>query len=294
RTHSRAKSGHGISRALTTAGAREAAVGSKEDEKHSSSPEGRVPGTDPPGEEKIPLYSPEIMSLAAAVEAGGELPFTATIRPPTPAETRDGRKGVLVSTKHGRLAVLVDMGEKRVAVIEMPGGRQQTLPESEIATGQSIFVRGETQGPAAIGLLVETIDGGIAVLVNEGGKAALATEGKQGKRKYLPLTMLKDLEGSAALAAGEGGAAGGPTNATELMQQVVASLQWAMPQVDIYVGLLRPFAASLFYVETSSRSSVRGRRLYRHSPPNGGYKVGLWAGNDLDGVRGGSEDRDGS
>lgn len=60
------------------------------------------------------------------------LVFSTPVQPPTPAETSDGRKGVLVTLKDARLAVLVYQGDKRVAVVEQPGGRQQVVPESEV------------------------------------------------------------------------------------------------------------------------------------------------------------------
>lgn len=52
-------------------------------------------------------------------------------------------------------------------------------------------------------------------------------------------------------------------------------MQWALPQVDIYVSLLTPFASSLHFIEGSSRSVAPGRRLHRHSKPNGGEAFGV-------------------
>lgn len=67
-----------------------------------------------------------------AIEAGRDIVFSAPVQPPTPAETIDGRKGVLVSLKDGRLAVLVRQAEKSLAVVELPRGKQQSLPETEV------------------------------------------------------------------------------------------------------------------------------------------------------------------
>lgn len=64
--------------------------------------------------------------------------------------------------------------------------------------------------------------------------------------------------------------------------KVVAAAQWALPQVDVYVGVLAPFRASITFTEGSSRSNVAGRRLLRHSKPNGGSAFGV-AGDTLDG-----------
>lgn len=59
------------------------------------------------------------------------------------------------------------------------------------------------------------------------------------------------------------------------VSKVIAATQWALPQVDIYVGLLTPFASSLYVCDGSSRSKAAGRRLYRHSEPNGGAAFGV-------------------
>lgn len=57
--------------------------------------------------------------------------------------------------------------------------------------------------------------------------------------------------------------------------KVIAATQWALPQVDIYVGLLESFASSLHIVQASSRSIATGRRVYRHSKPNAGDAFGV-------------------
>ncbi|CAM9411475.1 unnamed protein product, partial [Laminaria digitata] len=67
-----------------------------------------------------------------ATEAGKDIVFSVPVQPPTAAETIDGRKGVLVSLKDGRLAVLVRQTEKSLAVVELPRGKQQSLPEKEV------------------------------------------------------------------------------------------------------------------------------------------------------------------
>lgn len=69
---------------------------------------------------------------ADATEAGRDIVFSVPVQPPTTAETIDGRKGVLVSLKDGRLAVLVRQAEKSLAVVELPRGKQQSLPEREV------------------------------------------------------------------------------------------------------------------------------------------------------------------
>lgn len=56
---------------------------------------------------------------------------------------------------------------------------------------------------------------------------------------------------------------------------MIATTQWALPQVDVYVGLLARFASSLHFIEGSSRSVAAGRRLHRHSKPNGGEAFGV-------------------
>ena len=68
-----------------------------------------------------------------ASKTDGDIIFSAPVQSPTPAETSDGRKGALVTLRDSRLAVLVYQGEKRVAVVEQPGGKQQTVPESEVS-----------------------------------------------------------------------------------------------------------------------------------------------------------------
>lgn len=57
--------------------------------------------------------------------------------------------------------------------------------------------------------------------------------------------------------------------------KVIAATQWALPQVDVYVGLLAPFASSLHFVAGSSRSAAAGRRVHRHSQANGGEAFGV-------------------
>ena len=85
---------------------------------------------------KKSISSKSAVSSAATVvveeERASNLMFSAPVQPPTPAETSDGRKGALVTLKDARLGVLVYQGDKRVAVVELPGGRQQVLPESEV------------------------------------------------------------------------------------------------------------------------------------------------------------------
>ena len=89
---------------------------------------------------KLEVSSKPVMSAATAAvaedqrasEVDGSLVFSVPVQPPTPAETSDGRKGVLVALKDARLAVLVYQGDRRVAVVEQPGGRQEVLPESEV------------------------------------------------------------------------------------------------------------------------------------------------------------------
>ena len=51
-------------------------------------------------------------------------------------------------------------------------------------------------------------------------------------------------------------------------------MQWALPQVDIYIGMLSPFSASLNFTVATTRSNATGGRLYRHSEPNGGPRFG--------------------
>lgn len=80
------------------------------------------------------LASPVTPAAAAVayIQYGGTLIFSVPIPPPTTAETPDGRKGALVVLKDGRLGVLVQQGERRVAVVELSGGKQQILAESEV------------------------------------------------------------------------------------------------------------------------------------------------------------------
>lgn len=57
--------------------------------------------------------------------------------------------------------------------------------------------------------------------------------------------------------------------------KVIASTQWVMPQVDIYVGQLSPFGNSVKFATASSRSNASGRCIHRHSKPNGGPTFGV-------------------
>lgn len=56
---------------------------------------------------------------------------------------------------------------------------------------------------------------------------------------------------------------------------MIATAQWVLPQVDIYIGELSPFGASISFTACSSRSNASGRRIYRHSKPNGGPTFGV-------------------
>lgn len=68
-------------------------------------------------------------------------------------------------------------------------------------------------------LLVETTDNSNALLVvSASGKANVVEEAGKGKISKLPLSVLKDLDAVAALAAGEGPP--GAVNGTELIRQV--------------------------------------------------------------------------
>ncbi|CAM9191404.1 unnamed protein product, partial [Ectocarpus sp. 13 AM-2016] len=235
--------------------------------------------------------SPRV-SAAVAVATGDEtktskraaqhLMFSTPVQAATPAETVDGRKGALVTLKDGRLAVLVHQGDKRVAVVEQPGGRQHTLPESEasrtklnmwsVVPGQTVFLQSGQEA-----LLVETTDNSNALLVvSKSGKANVVEETGKGKLSKLPLSVLKDLDAVAALAAGKGPP--GAINGAELIRQVIASTQWVMPQVDIYVGELSPFGSSVRFATASSRSNASGRFIHRHSTPNGGPTFGVVEG----------------
>ncbi|CAM9405552.1 unnamed protein product, partial [Choristocarpus tenellus] len=220
------------------------------------------------GEEYLPVveYSANVTAAVAKVETGGDLAFSAPMRTPTPAETCDGQKGVLVRIKDGRLGVLVEKGEKRVAIVEMQGGKQQYLPESEVSPGQTILL----WGSHSTCLLMESTEGGNAVLINERGKAALISEDGRNNRRNLPLTMLKDIKGAVAQVLGEGSKGVVAKDAAHLMKQVVASIHWAIPQVNIYCGFLSKFGASLHYEECRGQSLAQGCHLYRHSIANGG------------------------
>eukprot|EP00752_Nemacystus_decipiens_P007665 g6853.t1 len=214
---------------------------------------------------EAPIPSESVMSAAATAlveeEKANDLIFSAPVQPPTSAETSDGRKGVLVTLKDARLAVLVHQGDKRVAVVELPGGRQQVLPESEVVPGQSVFLRSGREA-----LLVETVENSNAmVVVGTGGKANVVEETAKGQLTKLPLSVLKDFEAVAALAAGEGPP--GAVSGAELVKQVIAAAQWVLPQVDIYVGNLSPFGESLNFAIGSSRSNASGKRIYRFEDP---------------------------
>lgn len=52
--------------------------------------------------------------------------------------------------------------------------------------------------------------------------------------------------------------------------KVIATIQWALPQADVYVGLLTPFSSSLRFVAGSSRSTASGKSLHRDSKSNRG------------------------
>lgn len=83
-----------------------------------------------------------------------------------------------------------------------------------MASGQSVFLQSGREA-----LLVETVDDSTAlVVVGAGGKAHVVEETTKGNLTKLPLSVLKDLEAVAALAAGEGPPIA--INGTELMKQV--------------------------------------------------------------------------
>lgn len=65
-------------------------------------------------------------------------------------------------------------------------------------------------------------------------------------------------------------------------KQVIASAQWVLPQVDIYIGELSPFGATLTFTTCSSRSNASGRRIHRHSKPNGGSTFGVEEDSDAE------------
>lgn len=80
--------------------------------------------------------------------------------------------------------------------------------------GQSVFLRSGREA-----LLVETIENSNAlVVVGTGGKANVVEETTKGKLTKLPLSVLKDFEAVAALAAGE--APPGAVSGAELVKQV--------------------------------------------------------------------------
>ena len=57
--------------------------------------------------------------------------------------------------------------------------------------------------------------------------------------------------------------------------QVIAAAQWVLPQVDIYIGELSPFGASINFTAGSSRSNAVGKCIFRHSKRNGGATFGV-------------------
>lgn len=69
---------------------------------------------------------------AVGIEEGRRFVFSAPVSPPTPAETLDARKGSLVALRDGRLGVLVAEGERSAVAVELPGGRQEIVPASEV------------------------------------------------------------------------------------------------------------------------------------------------------------------
>lgn len=83
-----------------------------------------------------PRYSEVTTPLKSVVlgtsrSGRGEM-FCLPLLPPLVAETPDGRRGTLVALKDGKLGVLVHQGDRRVAVVALPGGKQQTLPETAV------------------------------------------------------------------------------------------------------------------------------------------------------------------
>lgn len=84
----------------------------------------------------------------------------------------------------------------------------------QVVPGQSVFLRSGREA-----LLVETIENSNAlVVVGTGGKANVVEETTKGKLTKLPLSVLKDFEAVAALAAGEGPPAA--ISGVELVKQV--------------------------------------------------------------------------
>ena len=89
--------------------------------------------------------------------------------------------------------------------------------------GQSVCLRSGREA-----LLVETVDDSNAlVVVGTGGKANVVEETSKGKLTKLPLSVLKDFEAVAALAAGEGPP--GADSGEELVKQVRVTLCIAVP-----------------------------------------------------------------
>lgn len=90
----------------------------------------------------------------------------------------------------------------------LSGGYLQVVP------GQTVFLQSGREA-----LLVETTDNSNALLVvNTSGKANVVEETGKGKLSKLPLSVLKDLDAVAALAAGEGPP--GAIHGAELIRQV--------------------------------------------------------------------------
>lgn len=89
----------------------------------------------------------------------------------------------------------------------------------QVVPGQSVFLRSGREA-----LLVETNeDSNALVVVGTGGKANVVEENTKGKLTKLPLSVLKDSEAVAALAAGE--QPPGPSNGEDLAKQVRGVVQ---------------------------------------------------------------------
>lgn len=84
----------------------------------------------------------------------------------------------------------------------------------QVVPGQSVYLRSGREA-----LLVETVeDSNALVVVGTGGKANVVEETTKGKLTKLPLSLLKDFEAVAALAAGKGPP--GAVSGVELVKQV--------------------------------------------------------------------------
>lgn len=95
-----------------------------------------------------------------------------------------------------------------VCTTPFPGVGYQVVP------GQSVYLRSGREA-----LLVETVeDSNALVVVGTGGKANVVEETTKGKLTKLPLSLLKDFEAVAALAAGKGPP--GAVSGVELVKQV--------------------------------------------------------------------------